>query len=253
MFMFMKQAMNDAKPSNSGAGGIKDFGTQLEQPVTLSGPGYDSTGAPVTFYATLRMEPFQAPSGIRYSAESQTRGAAPVTQVRRPQGYLKTLRQNPYFSAELLRPRASPETRGGYSRSYEPEARDLAVEKIVARERAKEEVYIEKLKMKEDAGKQNKYSAGLTGEAEYDYKRKYDRPLRDRFDDDYEYQRPDRDRITEEYDYRRKEDEVKRKSKYSEQDDDEVSAVPDDNEAADDVNDLVASVSICLIVHKGLS
>ncbi|KAK5167804.1 uncharacterized protein LTR77_007503 [Saxophila tyrrhenica] len=101
------------------------------EPVTLSGPGRDSSGNQVNFSVTLVMRPAQSST---YSSAPITREKAEAQpQLRRPEGYLQALRQSPYFSAGVLL--SSPSS--GMTRAYREAPKDPAVEKIAAREWAR--------------------------------------------------------------------------------------------------------------------
>lgn len=125
MFLFMKQMMLEAQPARhqSPSTTARDpnvAGPSHHFPLTLSGEGMDENGRAVTYHATLVMKP---------TSQSETRGPTfnyvtsrlreetkkeesqeTASQFLRPPSYLSTLRQNPYFSPELL---LVAETRSG--------------------------------------------------------------------------------------------------------------------------------------------
>jgi hypothetical protein len=134
MFVFIKQAMSESQPmsTQTGAGASRDP-PKLE-PVTLSGPGRDASGNPVHFSATLIMQPIQTNQFTELIERSETRGLQ--LKPQKPPGYLRSLRQNPFFAADLLIPQQAPETRSGWvSRSRgRDDRRDEAVERIMMKD-----------------------------------------------------------------------------------------------------------------------
>jgi hypothetical protein len=134
MFVFIKQAMSESQPlsTQTGGGGSRDP-PKLE-PVTLSGPGRDAAGNPVHFSATLIMQPIQTSQFTEVIERSETRG--PQVKPQKPPGYLRSLRQNPFFAADLLIPQRVPETRAGFSShgSSRDDRRDEAVERIMMKD-----------------------------------------------------------------------------------------------------------------------
>lgn len=120
MFLFMKHMMLEAQPAKhrSPSTTARDpsvAGPSQHLPITLSGQGTDENGRPVTYHATLVMKPrsqseTRGPtfdyikSRSREEKEKKTKEESQETasQLLRPPSYLSTLRQNPYFSPELL-------------------------------------------------------------------------------------------------------------------------------------------------------
>ena len=216
MFLFIMVAMKDVSqqlgPLQHQPGGTRDpggmTGSSQSQPIILQGPGTDSSGAPVFFSATLSMRPLQSNTATgRAAREYDPRSKPTAAAAIRPPDYLKTLRQSPYFSAEMLKPRAVPE-----SRAYSPRTtrRDPAVDRIVARESMKRESHITEPAIYYGSPsrppKSRKKPARYSGREEA--KLKYER---ERYDDD------------------------------SDASSDSV-LLPDDQEAAEDVDDLLTSV-----------
>lgn len=122
MFLFMKQTMVEAQPPTTQGGNLKGLYDQPE--ISLSGRGTDANGAPVMYHATLvtrllqsavagkeKKEKLQREYESRYGSGPQGFSSEPpvydseplVNESRRSRNYLKSLRQSPYFSTDLLK------------------------------------------------------------------------------------------------------------------------------------------------------
>jgi hypothetical protein len=123
MFLFMRQMMLEAEPArhqfpSTTARATNVAGPSHHFPLTLSGQGMDENGRPVTYHATLVMKstsPTETRGPIISYVKSRSRGKEKkdeesASSFPRPHSYLSTLRQNPYFSPELL---LVAETRSG--------------------------------------------------------------------------------------------------------------------------------------------
>ena len=149
-FVFVRQMMlwqsttPQSQAQASGATDISFAGASKHFPLTLLGQGTDETGQPVAFHAALVMKPLSPPDRIstdrradeevKKEYEGKERKDRTRLNLQEPPTYLKNLRQNPYFSPELLK---LPTMRYKRTSRTEEEVKKGFVDDLRRREREK--------------------------------------------------------------------------------------------------------------------